>query len=85
VCKKKALMTILFYLAILNKIALAAFVGPSAIIHGGWGSGDLDFSYGSEESPSIILLQVDDLGNIVIGDGGNFRIKKYNAAGVFQN
>ena len=80
------MMFFLLLLILLASISFAEYIGPNPIIEGGWGSGNLDFGFEYEDTmvsfPGIIF--VDAVGNIVIGDGVNSRIKIYSSTGIWQ-
>jgi len=69
---------------LLPAISFADYVGPTVIIEGLWGKGDLDFGFEHGDTmdsfPGIIF--VDILGNIIIGDSVNSRVKIYSSKGV---
>jgi len=79
-------MLTLFLLLILPSMGLAGYSGPTEIIEGRWGSGDLEFGFEADEPWDSFpgLVRVDESGKVIIGDGVNFRIKIYGPDGVWQ-
>lgn len=83
---KVKIMIVIFTLMLHAASVWAGFTGPSTIIQGGWGSGDADFGFEPGDTMDSFpgLLLVDESGNIIIGDGVNFRVKIYDSAGNWQ-
>ncbi len=82
----KLVLVLSFFLLLSIPAAYAGFVGPTTVIEGQWGNGNTDFGFESEEPMDSFpgLIRVDESGNIIIGDGVNFRIKIYGSTGVWQ-
>ena len=78
------IVLIIFISGFFANHALAYFVGPAVIIQGQWGSGDENFSAGTEDDPAFVILRVDETDSLIIGDGGNLRVKIYGSSGVWK-
>ena len=82
----KKIMIIIFLVLINTAIAYAGFIGPTTIIENTWGkdAASFGFVHGDTRDAFPSLLVIDELGNIIIGDSLNKRIKIYNSTGILQ-
>jgi hypothetical protein len=76
----------MFFIVFAPAVSFARWVGPKEVLSGKWGKGETEFGFehGDTRDAFPSLLVIDELGNIIIGDSLNKRIKIYNSAGSLQ-